>query len=136
MKKLLLILFVFPLMSFTTESDHEKFIGKWIGEDKGEIGYINFDNEGYAFFEMQGRIFGGKEFIFDGKKGKMTYEVNSKTNPIQLDFVITKLEDGEQKRLLCIVEFSDNNTMKMALNFNDDRPIVFDQKNSITLKRQ
>ncbi len=136
MKKLIILLLSFTFLSMTVKNDRTKFVGKWIGEDGKEIGYLNFDSEGYAFFEFQGQIFGGKEFVFDGKKGKMTYEVNSETNPTQLDFTVTKLESSEQKKLLCIVEFLDIHTMKLAMNFEEIRPVEFNTDNSIIFKRE
>jgi len=135
MKRLLILFLIIPILSMTIENDKAKFFGKWIGDDQKEIGYLNFDSEGYAFFEIQGQIFGGKEFVFEGKKGKMTYEINSETNPIQVDLILTKLETGEQKKLLCIAEFIDNDTMKFALTFEESRPTEFDSENSIIFKR-
>jgi hypothetical protein len=120
----------------TIENDKAKFVGKWIGEDEKEIGYLNFDSEGYAYFEFQGQVFGGKEFVFKGKKGKMTYEINSETKPIQVDFTVTKLESGEEKKMLCIAEFIDDDTMKFAITFGENRPIEFDSENSIIFKRE
>ena len=136
MKKILMLFLIIPLLSMTIENDRAKFVGKWIGEDKNEIGHLNFDSEGYAFFEYQGEILGGKEFVFNGKKGKMTYEINDKTNPIKVDLIVTKLDSGEQKKLLCIAEFINNDTMKFAINFEGKRPTEFDSENSIILKRE
>ena len=136
MKKILILFLMIPLLSMTIENEKAKFVGKWIGEDEKEIGYLNFDSEGYAFFEIQGQIFGGKEFVFDGKKGKMTYEINNETNPIQVDLTVTKLESGEQKKLLCIAEFIDNDTMRFAITFEEKRPTEFDSENSIIFKRE
>lgn len=103
---------------------------------KKKIGYLNFDSEGYAFFEIQGQIFGGKKFIYDGKKGKMTYEINTETNPIEVDLIVTKLESEKQKKLLCIAEFIDKDTMKFAITFDDKRPTEFDSENPIIFKRE
>jgi len=135
MKRYLILLLVFPLLSMTIENEKTKFVGKWIGEDGKEIGYLNFDSEGYAFFEFQGQIFGGKEFVFNGQKGKMTYEINSETKPIQVDFIVTKLESGIQKKLLCIAEFIDDDTMKFAISFNEKRPTGFESENTMMFKR-
>lgn len=135
MKKLLIILFIIPLLSMTIENDNAKFIGKWVGQDENEIGYLNFDSEGYAYFEMQGQIIGGKEFVRNGKKGNMTYEINSETNPIQVDLIVTLFESNEQKKLLCISNFIDDDTMKFAIGFEGIRPKEFDSNNSIILKR-
>jgi hypothetical protein len=120
----------------TTENDKTKFIGKWIGEDKKDIVYLNFDSEGYAYFEIQGQIMGGKEFVNNGKKGSMTYEINSETEPIQVDLIVTLLETKEQKKLLCISNFIDDDTMEFAIGFEGIRPTEFDSENSIILKRE
>ena len=136
MKRALVLFLMVPLLSMTVQNDKAKFIGTWSGEDNNEIGYMNFDPEGYAFFEIQGQIFGGKEFVIDGETGKMTYEVNAETNPIYVDLVVTKFETGEQKKLLCIAEFIDGNTMKFAINFQGVRPTEFITNNSIMFKRE
>ena len=136
MKNLILLFLVVSPWSMTIENDKEKFVGKWIGDDKYQIGPINFDSEGYAFFEIEGQIFGGKEFVLEGEKGKMTYEINTETNPIQVDLIITKLEHGEQIMLLCIAEFIDDDNMKFAVSFEGQRPTKFDSENSIVLKRE
>ncbi|MCF7561677.1 hypothetical protein L3X39_13600 [Sabulilitoribacter multivorans] len=136
MKKFLILLLVVPLLSLTVNKVNTKFIGKWVGEDEKEIGYMNFDSDGYAYFEIQGQILGGKEFVMNGKKGKMTYEINSESNPIQIDFIVTLLESGEQKRLLCIANFIDNDIMEFAIDFEENRPTEFNSENSIIFKRE
>ena len=93
----------------------------FVAKDEKEIGYMNFDSEGYAYFEIQGQILGGKEFVMNGKKGKMTYEINREFNPIKIAFIVTLLESGEQKRLLCSSNFIDNDTMEFAINFEENR---------------
>ena len=60
---------------------------------------------------MQGGNQGISKASMNGKKGKMTYEINSKTDPIQIDLIVTKLETGEEHRLLCIAKFIDSDTM-------------------------
>ncbi len=137
MKKILILLLAIPFLALTTNNSiTNQFIGKWAGEDKGDIGYINFDKDGYASFEIKGQVVGGKEFVMDGKKGKITYKIDESTNPIHVDFVLTKLESGEQKRLLCIARFKNENEMMFAINFGDTRPTEFNSENSITLKRE
>lgn len=136
MKKIFLLLLVIPFLSLTVETDDAKFIGTWVGEAENEIGYMNFDSEGYAYFEVQGQIFGGKEFEYEGEKGSMMYEVNSITDPIEVDLIMTKLESGEQKTLFCIARFMDKDTMKFAMGYDDTRPTEFDSENSIIFKRE
>ena len=123
--KHLLTLFIIPLFVFTSNPKKEDFLGKWNGDDKSEIGYITFDNEGYATFEIQGQIIGGKEFTMNGKKGKMSYSINFNTTPIEVDFIVTKLASKESKKILGIAEFLDNDTMRFAMDFNAKRPTEF-----------
>lgn len=135
MKKIVILLILLPLLSFKSDLNSFELIGKWTGEDKGKIGFITFDKEGYSTFEIEGQIIGGKEFVLNGKKGKMTYEVNSEKNPIEIDLIITKLETNEQKKILCIAEFEDENNMIFAMTFDSERPTEFNEDNSIKLQR-
>ncbi|NRR91642.1 hypothetical protein HSX10_08720 [Winogradskyella undariae] len=134
MMKYLFTFFFIPLFLLSSTSQKETFVGKWIGEDQNEIGYLIFDNEGYAAFEINGQVMGGKKFIMKGEKGKMTYTVNYNTTPIEIDLKVTKIESGESQNILAIAEFTDKDTMNFNLSFDNVRPTEFD-KNSITLKR-
>ena len=138
MKTILILLLTIPLVSFAPKTDADQFVGKWSGEDKGKFGSLLFEKEGYATFEMEGKKMGGREFIVGGKKTKMTYSVNSNTEPIQIDFIMTSLENKEVlKRLLGIAKFKDNNTMKLAMAFGqkEKRPTTFNSENSMVLRR-
>ena len=132
--KHLFIFFIVPLMLLNSTSQKEDFVGKWIGEDKGDIGYIVFDEEGYASFEIEGQIMGGKEFTMNGQKGKMTYSINDKVNPIEIDFIITKIDTEESMELLGIAEFIDKDTVNFSISYNSVRPTQFGET-SIILKR-
>jgi hypothetical protein len=112
----------------------QDLIGKWVGEDKNEIGAIIFYDEGYAAFEIEGQIMGGKEFYMQGQKGEMTYSINYDTNPIEIDFTLTKTLSGESKKILGIAQFTDEDTFNFNMNFNGARPSDFDE-GSITMKR-
>ena len=125
---------IIPLFLLNSTSQKEDFVGKWIGEDQGEIGFISFDTEGYAAFEIEGQLMGGKEFYMNGQKGKMTYTINTKTSPIEVDFILTKVITGESKKILGIAEFLDKDTMNFNMSFDATRPSEFGV-NAITLKR-
>ena len=132
--KHLFIFFIVPLMLLNSTSQKEDFVGKWIGEDKGDIGYIVFDEEGYASFEIEGQIMGGKEFTMNGQKGKMTYRINDKVSPVEIDFIITKIDTEESMELLGIAEFIDKDTVNFSISYNSVRPTQFGET-SIILKR-
>lgn len=66
----------------------------------------------------------------------MIYQFNTKTKPIQVNFIITNLDLCEEKRILCIAEFIDKNTMNFALNFDNIRSKDFQSKDAIKLTRE
>ena len=80
---------------------------------------------------------GGKEFMMNGQKGQMTYNINTDVEPIEIDFIITKIAGGETMKLLFIAEFKDKDTMLLAATFKEGtRPTEFTDDNSIILKRE
>lgn len=136
MKKLVfLFITIVSLSSFTTRDTKIDIVGKWIGEENGDVGYFLFDEEGYATLETQGQIIGGKEFLMNGKKCSMSYTVNYDAEPIEIDFTLNILETKSEKKMLFIAKAIDNNTLKLASSFNHVRPKEFNEINSIILKR-
>lgn len=136
MKKFLILLIAIPFLSLTTINDRDQFVGKWVGNDNQEIGFIQFDEEGYVSLGIEGQEMGGKNFEIRGEKGDMTYTINDKTDPIEVDLVVTKLKSGEQKKLLCIVKFLSVDQMKIAIDFQNLRPTGFTEENSIILTKE
>lgn len=135
MKSVFILLFTIPFFSVIMEKDTHPIIGKWVDVDNDEIGYLIFDRHGFAIMELNGQVLGGRAFIYNGIMAKMTYEINDLKNPIQLDLIVTILKSEEEYRLFCLLEFIDDDTMKLATNFNDKRPKDFKSETSVILKR-
>ncbi|MBR9845912.1 MAG: hypothetical protein GYB35_07305 [Algicola sp.] len=136
MKKLFVLFVLIPLFSFNSSISDEQIIGKWEGKDeKTKVGAIIFRDDGYVTVEIDGQAFGGEEFELEGNRVSMTYEINRKVNPIEIDFIITSLDTKTEMRMLIIAEFKDKDTMTIASNFNEVRPTEFNIKNSIKLHR-
>ena len=137
MKKIiLLILITCALTSFQNyEIDEFSLIGKWKGEADNEVGYIVFQEDGYAYLEFQGQIIGGKEFVIKGEKGSMYYEVDYDKTPITVDLIVKKIESGKTKKLLFIAQIVSENQIKMQLDFSGVRPTEFDDANSLIFNR-
>ena len=74
MKKIiLLVLVTLSLASFTTPDGAAfNIVGRWKGSDKKSVGYLIFQEDGYAFLEENGKKIGGKNFVENGKKATMT----------------------------------------------------------------
>lgn len=138
MKKLILLLFLAPLFGFISPNvDFDKnIVGKRKGVDKGEVGYFVFDENGYAFMEMQGQKLGGENFVFEGKNARMTYKMNDKVNPMELDIIVSIIGQKGEHKLKFIVEFIDDDTIKLASDFTQQRPKEFSSNNTIVFKRE
>ena len=101
-------------------------IGSWKGTDKGMVGFISFNLQGYAVMVIEKDTIGGEEFIANGLKGKMTYLIDYNTNPKNIDIILTKIATKEEYRLLGIIDFTGDSEMKIRLNFNSsERPKDF-----------
>lgn len=136
MKKFLFLLIIVPLLSFNSIEKENNIVGKWKGVNlKNKIGYITFDEDGYASFEVDGKLMGGKNFDVKGKKASMTYSINFDTNPFEIDIKLSSPESTIQKSMLLIAQFKAKDTLILASNFNEIRPTEFNKDNSITLNR-
>ncbi len=135
MKKLFLIVLIVPLLSFCYQTTTNNFTGRWAGNEKGQVGFINFDTNGFVEFEINGEILGGKEFIMKGEKHQMIYEIDQTKDPIEVDLIMVHIASQEQKKLPGIAKFITKDKMVFAMAFEGDRPTNFTQENSINLKK-
>ena len=138
MKKFLILFLIIPLFSMATENVELKLIGKWTAKKDGYIIKLNFDAEGFVYFEFDGTVQGGREFVaVDGEKCSLTYEIINVTSPIHVDLIVTKLESEEVKRGLCIAEFISKDSLNFMFGVQEGiRPTEFDTENSIILTRE
>ena len=65
----------------------------------------------------------------------MYYTTNFEANPFEVDFVVTNLETKEIRKMICIGEFIDEDTLNFAVGFDDERPTNFKNKDAIILTR-
>lgn len=135
MKQILILLLTIPFISLGQDLTTNDFTGKWTGTEKDEVGSIIFDTDGYVLIEINGQVFGGKEFLINDGKASMTYEIDTQKNPMTLDFISTNLSTNEQRKLLCIAEFIDSKQIRFASDFTDIRPKEFTEKNAIILTK-
>lgn len=137
MKKLFVILLVATtLLAFKKENTkNANLLGKWVGEDNSEIGYITFKADGNAYFEVGEITYGGEKFEVDGSYFNMYYTTNFDVTPFEVDFVVTDLETNEIRKMICIGEFIDKDTLNFAVGFDNERPTNFENKDAIKLTR-
>ncbi len=125
------------ITSFTTKAP--TLIGKWQGEDDGQVGIITFDKGGYVSFSVDGEVVGGKKYEVEGIVMNMQYETDDSVTPHTIDFVF-KLKEGntEISRMLGLYQLVDEKTLILNMNFNaTERPVILDEtsKDQIMLKK-
>ncbi len=127
-------------ITFSTQSvSAQSLVGKWKGEDNGEVGVINFDKEGYVSFTVGGELVGGKNYQAEGLTFDMYYETDDSVTPHTVDFII-KMDDGqiEVARMQGIYDLVDKKTLVINMKFDGtDRPTALDDdsEDQITLKK-
>ena len=125
------------LTSFSTKTS--TLVGKWKGEDEGEVGIITFDKAGYVSFTVDGEVVGGKNYSVDGIVMDMVYETDDSVTPHTIDFIF-KLNEGqvEISRMLGIYQLVDEKTLILNMKFDgQERPVMMDENSveQITLKK-
>ncbi|MBF4983775.1 hypothetical protein FNJ87_05315 [Nonlabens mediterrranea] len=112
------------LTSFTTLVGDSPYVGRWKGEAKSNIGFLELTSDGYAVLEFNGSKMGGKSYYHDGKELAMTYQIDDKQSPVAIDLIrIDKSDDTEVGRLKGILETKSKDQLHIALGFGrEDRP--------------
>lgn len=104
--------------------------GRWKGEDKDDIGFLTLSSDGYATFEFDGGILGGKSYDYLGVTASMKYIVDENTSPKGIDFIIIdNSTEKELGRLKGIFQLISNGEMEMAISFGEKptRPTDFSE---------
>lgn len=138
MKKFIFLLVItLSLNSFTSlEKPGFNIVGKWRGNDKKEIGYIVFQEDGYAYFEdSKGNKMGGKDFVENGKKGNMTYKFDDSEALMKIDFIVKIVGEKHSNALLGIAQKIDNDSFKLCLSFENVRPKTFSKEETVVFTR-
>ena len=126
----------FLLLAFTTTKD-QRYVGKWKGQDQGDIGFLTLSEDRYATFQFEDGIWGGRKYKHGGIIASLKYKVNTNKTPSEINFIIwDKKKAIEVGRLRGIIKLNGDNEMQMAINFSGStsRPKDF-STNNITFKR-
>jgi hypothetical protein len=129
---------IIPSFSFAKDLP----IGKWGGtDDKGAKILFIFDEENYVTNIIDNEVFGGKKYKRNnGQYYNCKYVIDKTKNPIWLDLVIYDMQGREVDRTECIMQFINNDKMRLRFNFNKQqkRHQTFDpndKKSTIILDR-
>ena len=137
MKKIILLLLVtLSLTSFdTVDNTQFNIVGRWKGSDVKTIGYVVFQADGYAYFEVQGQKMGGKDFVENGKRASMTYKFKEMGKMMHIDIVVKIVGEKNSHSLLGIAEKIDANSFKMQLGYDNVRPTTFNKNETAIFTR-
>jgi hypothetical protein len=105
------LLVAFSLSAFAQHTKKE-LTGKWEGTDRGnEAGALVFKDNGKVDLKLGARL------LHD-----LDYKVDLTKTPAPLDIVIKTLDGKQQVTLKCLIQFTDNNTLKWQIFQDDNRP--------------
>ena len=139
MTKLLKFLFVigFIFVADSTSFAQKNHVGLWKGVDQGDVGYINMDSAGFAYFVFKNDTLGGESFTMNGLEAYMKYEVDYTKSLKTMDFIIyLKINNLEFGRLPGIFKFDKKDRLILCLNFEGKkRPNTFIEGNTIQLEK-
>ena len=121
--------FILNILLFITIIGYSQksLYGKWESTEKGDVGFFNFDEKGYAVLSVNNESLGGENYMYNGITANLTYTVDYTTNPINIDLILTNIESNtELGRVLGIIEFIGNKKIKIRLDFEGiGRPLNF-----------
>ena len=89
--------------------------GTWHDYEK-EVGDMELalNKDGFMTITSGGTTVGGKITDVNGKKTSMTYVVNTKTTPRQIDFIVTDLSTNQVYKMVGIYELKSPDELKIA----------------------
>ncbi|GAB5523142.1 MAG: hypothetical protein Roseis2KO_10140 [Roseivirga sp.] len=131
------LLVISLLLNFSSQTSNTRHLGKWAGDDGVQSGFLILDEEGYATLKADGQVMGGKSAVVGGIEAYMLYTIDYQYKPIEIDFIIHRLaDDQEMGRLKGIIEFMDDNTLKLAMGFSGDRPEDFEGDDTLVFTKE
>jgi len=133
--KFLFCFLLLPLLLYAEQNSASLLVGRWMGNGKNEVAYIQFDGDGFASFQIDGDIVGGKEFMLEGVKFSMSYTVTDSTTPLEVDLLLKNEATKEERTMRMIAKFYGKDSLQLGSNFNEIRPTEFTVDNAIMLER-
>ena len=134
MKKLLLFLILITagtfLSSYRLPGYEPELVGTWSGIYDNR--QLIFHPEGFIDLTSEGKLLDGRRYMEEGQAFSISYEVNTQTNPKQIDYVIYNLDDEEAstERMKGIYELITPTKLKLAFGENSNiRPESFKKLN-------
>lgn len=110
---------------------NKNIIGKWVVEDNEEEGKLIFYKNGNISLKE------GDEFILNGSINNIsanseiwTYKVNQNVDPVEIELINFNIGTGARRKIYMILEFIDDQTIKLASEFNGNKILKFNKSNT------
>lgn len=107
-------------------------VGEWEGaDDTGKEGIFIFKKDGRVDFVLDGKTF--NDFAEGDPDIYLKYELDTSFQPMHLDFVMSSNQIGFSQAIKMIIEFINEDEIRVASNFNDTRPVRFPKTGEDTM---
>lgn len=113
---------------------HRMLVGEWQVVSEPESQFIFYENREVDM--VQEGVSMEDEINEDGDDAYFRFELDPDYQPMRLDIIMSSVKYGYSDPMKMIIEFSDENTIKVATNFNHKRPEDFSNEDEVLyLKR-
>lgn len=129
------IVITLTIITIGCSNSSKNHIGEWESVIRGNGAMdLVFKNSENIIGTFGFETFGGENYVVDGVKYKVKYEMDYSKKPIWLDIVYYKEENNEETgRIMYLIEFLTENKMRLASTNSptERRPKTFEDTNNI-----
>ena len=122
----LTLMSVLGYFSLYGQSEREKLVGEWKGKDvTGETGIIILRQNGFAVMNL-----GGMEIGDSSAFGQLRWVLDTRTDPLHLDFLITDFMGGSDTMPMIVRMLNDTTIRLQTGTDTEPRPVRFSETDS------
>jgi hypothetical protein len=113
-----LLLSLFISLVGCSSNPEDKIVGEWSGQDHGKVFKLILTKDNEAILINNNEVIGGKDFVINGVKAQMKYEINYSKDPIWLDLIAFKKDNEKEKATMKgIIKFLTDTKIQYRVNF-------------------
>ena len=119
-------------LSIEELSIEERLVGEWSGSNAANCSFI-FREDGVVIMVRDSFVISGED------KRKCLWEIDTKYDPIHLDFILVKHEAKEELVIQAIIRFLTDDKIQICSSRDSERPSSFfdaGEENTLILNRQ
>ncbi|HZH86989.1 MAG TPA: hypothetical protein VFD77_06715 [Brumimicrobium sp.] len=115
-----LLIVLFNILFIGNGLSQDGHIGKWKYIEEGRAAFMNLDADNIAYLTDDSDTLGGRDFLIEGLRASLIYEVDYTVYPNTIDLIIVLIDTNQEvERLFGIFELISDDELKVCLNFSE-----------------